>query len=195
MIFVLFVLVGSGLVGIGWLARPRWLPWLYMFLDVTQPPRHADFVVVLGGGDGSRASTAADLYRQGYASRLIVGGCIPGTLEADLAILDEAGVPQDRIIVLEGAQSTWEEAHQVLDVLHKEGASSALIVTEAFHSRRAWATYRHLQSKPKIELTFVNAPRDFGPDNWWYDKSGWPLTRNEFAKLAYYLVRHGVRPI
>ncbi len=195
MMFVWLLVTGVALAGLAWVTRETWLPWSYDWLDVTEAPRQADFVVVLGGGDGSRAATAAELYLQGYASRVIVSGCIPGTLEADLEILTEAGIPPDAITTLKDAESTWEEARQVLDVLHAAQASSALVVTEAFHSRRAWATYRHRQSDPKIELTFIDAPRDFSAENWWRDKSGWPLTRAEFVKLAYYLFRYGVLPI
>jgi uncharacterized SAM-binding protein YcdF (DUF218 family) len=195
MMFAWLLVIAVLLGGLAWVTRETWLPWSYEWLDVTEAPRQADFIVVLGGGDGSRAATAAGLYLQGYARRVIVSGCIPGTLESDLEILAEAGIPADAIITLQDAESTWEEARQVFDVLHAEQVSSALVVTEAFHSRRAWATYRHRQSDPTIELTFIDAPRDFSAENWWRDKSGWPLTRAEFVKLAYYLFRYGVLPI
>lgn len=82
----------------------------------------------------------------------------------------------------------------MLDLLEREGASSALIVTDATHSRRARAVYAHVKGDRDIRLTFVAAPDSLSADNWWHDGSGRAQVLSEYPKLAYYLVRYGVRP-
>lgn len=177
-----------------WLSRHLWLPKLYDFLDVGQPPEQADFIVVLGGGaDGNRAILAAELYRQGLAPRLIASGCYPAIL-SDMEELIQAGVPSEVIISNVHAESTWNEAKQVLTLLKQENATSALIVTDGFHTRRARATYDHLQTDPEIRLTFVSTSGPFVADSWWQIPSGPRLVLGEYVKLAYYLVRYGVIP-
>ena len=144
---------GLCFIGLLWLSRRFWLPWLHDYLDVSQPPQPADFVVILGGSD-SRARTAAVLYKQGLVSRVIASGCYP-SLGSQLTLFEEEGIPSDAILVNDNAKNTWNEAKQVLALLQTEGATSALIVTDRFHTRRARAAYAHLKGDSDIELTFV----------------------------------------
>jgi uncharacterized SAM-binding protein YcdF (DUF218 family) len=136
------VVFGLCFIGVLWLSRRTWLPWLHDYLDVSHPAQPADFVVTLGGSD-NRAHTAADLYKQGLVSRVIASGCYPG-IEAQLTLLEEEGVPSDTIVVNDHAENTWNEAKQVLALLKSEGATSALIASDGFHTRRVRATYAHL---------------------------------------------------
>jgi uncharacterized SAM-binding protein YcdF (DUF218 family) len=171
-----------------------WLPWLYTVLDVGQSPKEADFVVILAGGTGTRTSTALDLYNQGYTHHLILCGC-DDDIERKLRILWRAGVPSDDITVVSSdAESTWEEAQVMLAFLQEQGADSALVITDGFHTRRARATYRRRQSRPGIDLTFVSTTDPFVADSWWETASGPRLIRNEYIKTVYYIFRYGVFP-
>jgi uncharacterized SAM-binding protein YcdF (DUF218 family) len=174
--------------------RNMWLSWLYTFLDTSEDPKGADFIVVLGGGAGTRTTTGAALYHKGYAPRLVMSGCYP-SLGEHLSTLKESGVPAEAIIVLNDVYSTWTEAEEVLKILRHEGARSAIIVTDGFHIRRTKATYEHLQSESGIELVYVATSGPFVADSWWHQPSGPRLILNEYIKLVYYLLRYGVWPL
>lgn len=42
-----------------WATRTGWLPLIYKRFVVAEAPQKADFIVILGGGEGMRARTAA----------------------------------------------------------------------------------------------------------------------------------------
>jgi uncharacterized SAM-binding protein YcdF (DUF218 family) len=171
-----------------------WFPWLYELLDVSQPPQEADYVVVLVGGNGTRELTALDLYNQGYASHMLLCSC-DRYLEQTLQEMSRGGVASNDIIIMDvRVGSTWEEAEAVLTLLRQEGVDSALIVTDGYHTRRARATYRQLQSRPRIKLTFVATSGPYLADSWWEISSGRYVMRNEYIKTVYYLFRYGVFP-
>ena len=184
-----------------WVSRGIWLPALFTFLDVSQPPQQADFIVLLGGGKANRAQAVVELYRQGFAPRVIVSGgpLIDYGIECSTALLalDDVrrmGLPTGVVVLSDEATSTWEEAQRVLVLLHQEGVRSALIVTDPEHTRRARATYRHLETDQSIELTFVAAEATFPTDRWWQSEEGLIAVQNEYVKLAYYLLHYGVWP-
>jgi uncharacterized SAM-binding protein YcdF (DUF218 family) len=178
------------LIGL-WLTRAAWLPYLFQYLDVSQPPHKADFIVILGGGI-ERAERAAELYQQGYTSHIIVSGGKSFTRSYyDLMI--EANVPHDTIIVNDRATSTWDEAEQVLAILHERNAQSALIITDSVHTRRAQATYQSLINDSSIQLTFVAAVTDLSADTWWQSRYATRYVLSEYVKIVYYFLRYGVR--
>jgi len=51
-----------------------WLTGVPRLLVVDQAPRSADAILVLGGGDGSRAARALALYEAGWAPIVITSG-------------------------------------------------------------------------------------------------------------------------
>ena len=183
------------------LSRHFWLRGFYSFLDVSDPPQHADFIVLLGGGGVNRVQRAATLYREGYAPRVLVSGgplykygIACSSAQLTLADLQRLGLPPEAILLNDEASSTWDEALQVLRILHREGAESALIISDPEHTRRARATYRRLQADRSIELTFVGAEARFPTRAWWRSEKGLITVQNEYIKLGYYLLYHGVWP-
>ena len=189
------------LVVVLWLSRGSWLPLLSTFLDVSQSPRQADFIVLLGGGKANRAQAAVDLYQQGFAPRVIISGgpLYRYGIECSTALLtlddvQRMGLPADVVLLSDEATSTWDETQQLLALLEQEGALSALIVTDPVHTRRTRATYRKLQTTQAIELTFVAAEATFPTHRWWQSEEGLIAVQNEYIKLAYYLLDYGVWP-
>ncbi len=187
----------AGLIGLGVLlllgiTQNSWLPPFAAYLDVGEPPRKADFIVVLGGGDGNRAFSAIDLYHQGLAPMLLVSGLGKG-LRLDRSIMAQAGVSPSVMIINDHPYTTWDEAQQVLGLLHAQNAHSALIVTDAYHTRRARATYEQLPASRDIDLTFVDSSDAFVYREWWQDADGRAAVLSEYVKMVYYFVRYGVR--
>lgn len=177
------------------------MPELYNFLDVSDPPRRADFIVLLGGGRVNRVQKAVVLYSQGYAPRVLVsGGPLYGygiacsTTQLALDDVQRLGLPTEATLLSDEASSTWDEAQRVLQILRQEGARSTLIVTDAQHTRRVRATYRRLQGDLGIELTFIGAEPEFQADTWWRSERGLVAVQNEYVKLGFYVLNYDVLP-
>jgi len=133
------------------------LEWRY--LPLAEMPA-ADVIVVLGGGTespqyprpmvevnaaGDRVIYAAELYKQGKGSFILVsGGNIP-TLDArtttpaeDMAlILDMMGVPQDVVWLQPSSANTGEDALYSSILLKERGISRIILVTSAIHMPRS----------------------------------------------------------
>ncbi|MBI4241949.1 MAG: YdcF family protein [Candidatus Rokubacteria bacterium] len=121
---------------------------------IPAAPRSADAIVILGGGvtwPGAlqcqsllRLQRGVELYRQGYAPRVIVTG---GVTAPDAAVPTEAklmrqlaltmGVKPDDIVVEDRATRTYENAVRVAAIMRRGGWRSAVLVTDPVHMRRA----------------------------------------------------------
>ena len=187
----LLLLILSPVILFMGMTHKQWMPSLCSWLDVSQPPSKADFIVYLGGEEALRPARGAELYREGYAPRVIASGHYLYVPEG-VRVLQDGGVPLESILINKHATTTWDESQQVLDILRKEGARSALIVTSAFHTRRASATFEKNQNDQRIELTFVASDVDDQCGNWWNTSQGRFELQYEYPRILFYLFRYGV---
>ena len=122
----------------------------------------ADAIVVLGGGAGlntnacpyaeleqaaDRAWHGARLYRAGKAPRVFVTG------EADARFMVDLGVPRTAIAVNDKARNTEEEAK----LFAGRGVKSVLLVTSAWHMRRAKLMYERYAAGVEV----ISAAADY----------------------------------
>jgi len=174
-------------------------------LIVSDDPIQADAIVLLNGGE-IRALTAAQLYVQQYASRVLIAqaeerpsqslNIAPNSTEVSVALLVSEGVPRDSIMVLEygsGVTSTFDEAIAHTRYMYDHKIERVLLVTSAFHTRRArWAFNRMSGRNPEQwrgEIVAVGSPHNgFDESNWWKTEKGLVTLNNEYLKLGYYLL-------
>jgi uncharacterized SAM-binding protein YcdF (DUF218 family) len=115
-------------------------------LGRADPVAPADLLVVLGGGSLLRAEWAATLFARGVAPRVQVfssarpEGLRAAGVETTVAYLVRQGVPVERIAHAPAAD-TLDEARLVGALLARGDAGSALVVTDAYHLRRARAAF------------------------------------------------------
>lgn len=149
----------------------------------------ADVLIVPGGAGGERTRHAAELYRQGFAPRIILSGA--GDCEGHRAILLAAGVPDSAITLENKSATTKENAEFTARILRETGVKRAAVVTSWWHSRRALNCFRHYA--PAVR--FYSCPSYYA-----YGRSEWvkagirPFIRSEYPKLAGYWVRYGIAP-
>ncbi len=169
---------------------------------------HADALVVLGGSATyvERTRRAAELFRQGRAPVIILtndnqrGGWSsaeqrnPFFVERAVDELQRAGVPAERIEVLpQTVSGTYEEALLLRQHASTRGLRSVLVVTSAYHSRRARLTLCRVFAESGIQVGLATAapgqqtPR---PMLWWLDARGWSMVAGEYVKLIYYWWQH-----
>ena len=141
------------------------------FLTLNQPPEPSDLILVLGGNFfGPRALAGADLGARGYAPRVMISGPpYRGQPESDLSIrlLEKKGYRKDLFTSFPiTGRSTIAEAIALCPELKRRGATRVLIVTSAYHSRRANLVLRLFC--PGIRFRSIAAPDDqFQPQYWW----------------------------
>jgi uncharacterized SAM-binding protein YcdF (DUF218 family) len=166
---------------------PPVLTWLARFLTLSQPPQRADLVLVLGGDFwGPRALIGASLAADGYAEKVLISGPLySGQPESELSIrfLVEKGFRRDLFISFPNTtRSTIEEGIAVCPELNRLGAKSVLIVTSAYHSRRANLVLRLFC--PAIRFRSVAAPDgQFQAENWWKTPRYRVLFFSEWEKI------------
>jgi uncharacterized SAM-binding protein YcdF (DUF218 family) len=166
-------------------------------LEVSQNPTKSDTLIVLGGGTGAREERAARLYQQGFAQVLIASGDevqFPGIhvtfaqMSADYLVA--LGVPSSAIILLPATTSTRDEATQSLELAGQKGWTSLIVVTDSFHSLRAWLTFRQVYRRSGIRVTIVAVQSNwYQPEQWWVDERSLLAIASEYQKLAYYLFK------
>jgi uncharacterized SAM-binding protein YcdF (DUF218 family) len=203
--FVAFALVATCvLLGSLYIARSPVLSWLGSLMVVADPIQTADAIVILDGSYfGEREIVAADLYKDGYASRIIVTlGYEPQSSEIlrqrsvrpaspkefKLLLLRELGVPDDAIVVLEeGVESTFDEANLVADWVDGANIGSLILVTTRFHSARALYIFQRVFGDRNVRLTMYPTSVDyFNPDTWWQNRTTLRIGLFELQKLLFY---------
>ena len=157
-------------------------------LTIDSGEVQGDVLVVLGGGDG-RAERAAELYRQGVASHVLVTGY--GDCASNIQRLEQNGVPASVITPEPNALSTLENAQLSVPLLRKMGAHRVIIVTSWFHSRRALACFRHIAP----DLVFFSRPSYLEYQPKVPTRAGFSDHVNiEYLKILDYWFAHGICP-
>jgi len=164
----------------------------------------ADAIVVLSGSSAyvERTHKAAELYREGRAPLVWLtddhtrGGWSsalqrnPYFVERATDELIKSGVPAERIRIVPGvASSTRDESLIVRDYASSQGVRSVLVVTSAYHSRRALRTLRQVfaGTGTTIGLQAVAATSNAW---WWLQPNGWRDVAGEYVKLIYYWFKY-----
>jgi uncharacterized SAM-binding protein YcdF (DUF218 family) len=146
----------------------------------------ADVIVVLGGDAPPRAALAVQLFRQGFAPRVLISG--DGDCDEVRGLMIAAGVPERAIEVECASRSTFENALFTAPMLAAIGARSALLVTSWFHTRRAVACFH--KAAPKVRWMLV--PVDPDEPIWRpWGNDGIQIAK-EYLKVAWYAWHYGV---
>lgn len=183
------------------------LAWVAARLLMTDAPiKHADAIVVLSGAAviKERARWAGMLYKEGHARRIILtndnqqGGWSnteqrnPFYYEQAVTTLTSAGVPRQAIEVLpQPVTNTYEEALLLRRFAQEQQLHSLLVVTSAYHSRRALWILRDVFISSGIEIGLEAVPpgdQNPLPSTWWLHSCGWQTVPGEYLKMIYYLL-------
>ena len=183
-----------------------WLAATLLIVKAELPS--ADAIVVLSGPATyiERTDWAARLYREGRAPLVVLsneglrGGWSkteernPYFYELAMKELERRGVPGEDIqVVSEIGAGTYEEASRVRKHATKHNQKRLLVVTSAYHSRRAlWAIRRACEGSD-IQLGIDSPPPGWqtpSPGFWWLHKWGWKVVAGEYVKLLYYRMVH-----
>lgn len=177
-------------------------------LIVKSEMASADAIVVLSGSSTylERADWAAKLYREGRAPAIILTNDSlisgwdkveernPFFYELAARELVKRGVPESKIQVVSNiALGTYEESVGVRDYAIAHNLKRLLVVTSAYHSRRALWSMRHACEGSGIEIGIDTPPPGWqtpSPSTWWWHRWGWKVVAGEYGKIIYYRMRY-----
>ena len=159
------IVVLSALVAGVWLERETLLQKAADLWIVSNPVTRSDVVVVLGGGVDMRPFVAAELYKQGLVTKVLVSQVVetrssqllelPGHSERNRLVLQRLGVPDAAIEIFGNSnKSTRDEAVALRHWANRHGVSSMVIPTEIFAARRVrWIFNREFAgSSVRLEI-------------------------------------------
>lgn len=174
------------------------------FLIVNTPLHQVDAIVVLSGSAvyKERTRRAAEYYHQGLANRILltndnlrgewsnVEQRNPFFYERARNNLQLLGVPADRVeVIAKPVTNTYDEAEVLREYAVAHGLRSLLVVTSAYHSRRALWTLNRVFAGTGIEISLQSVEtgqQTPPPLTWWLHVRGWRMVVGEYAKNVYY---------
>ncbi len=159
----------------------------------------ADAIVVLGG-QYYRPIYSAELFKKGYAPKLLVskpvtmpeeiavrklGIAYPFQWEVFKEILLKKGVPENKIQFFGKSNvSTVEEAEELKKDIDTK-IKSIILVTSPLHTRRAGIIFREILPH-NIKIIVVATPYENITGKWWTDFRAAPFILFEIIKTFYY---------
>ena len=176
-------------------------------LIVHEPIEKSDAIVVLSGSATyrERAQHAGELFNAGRANRVVLTNDNlksgwssaaqrnPYYHELAKEELKRAGVPDQNIeVMMVPILGTHDEVLKLRDYCEQQNLNSILVVTSAYHSRRALWTFRRVfnDRNKKVGMDPVAAGIETPPPStWWLHRFGWDLVPREYVKLVGYWVR------
>jgi len=175
-------------------------------LIVNAPLASADAIVVMSGSSTyvERTQKAAEFYHQGRAPLVVLtnddtrGGWSsaqqrnPYFVERARDELIKQGVPVEKIRMAPGiASSTHDESMLLKDYVAQQRFRSILVVTSAYHSRRALRSLRQSFAGTNVTVGLEPVPAGSQTALWWLRSEGWRSVGGEYVKLLYYWLRYG----
>ena len=168
------------------------------FLTVNMKLEHADAIVVLSGNDTIRLKGTADLYLQGLSENIILTNTgnnfgdynIPYTTH-QVDVLREYGVPEGALFLAKFvAKNTGQEATGIIEQMFEMSAKSAIIVTDAWHTRRVQIIFNDSFGNTGISLQYYGtAEEGFNPNFWWLSLKGWQDVIGEYFRIIGYYIK------
>lgn len=164
------------------------------FIFVEDIPQKSDVIMVVGGSYPEAAEIAADLWKNGYADKILIGGGISikrdkfpeSRSKSDIYnkdytdecefytdVLMKNGVVQNSILGENKSSFTKENAFYAKQLAdeHRLNIRKAILICKAFHARRCLLFYQAVF--PNTEF-YVKTFNGFGisKDNWYLSEYG-----------------------
>lgn len=173
------------------------------FWVADDAPETSDVIVVLSDDNywGERAARAAELFKAGWAPRVVTAGrqlrayaSMAELMQHDLV---DRGVPASAVVrCTYRGDNTREEAEAVSQFLAQHGWKRVLVVTSNYHTRRVrYIWERSVAAGTQLRVVAAH-DSEFDPGSWWRTRGGVKLMAREVFGMAVAIweMRHnGVR--
>jgi uncharacterized SAM-binding protein YcdF (DUF218 family) len=181
------------------------LPFVGRFLSRADPLQRGDLIVVLAGARVDRWLEAVDLFKEGWAPRIVLSPGQVSSLEVKLrgeglklpregdiardAVLS-LGVPADAVTIMPGGvDNTAAEAATLHRLLPAGSVHRIIVVTSTYHVRRAGYAFEREFKGSGIEIVARGSRyTEARPTRWWTRRDDVRYIMNEAPKyLVYWL--------
>ena len=176
------------------------------FMFIEDKPEKADVIFVPGNGYPQMAEKAAELYRNGFAPKILPSGrysitagrftgvldkkeCYCGTYKTEWDFLKDVlmqnGVPEEAILKEDQATFTYENAiysRQVTDHAELE-IERAILCCKSYHARRCLMYYQLLYPETEFYVVPVNAD-GITRENWRKNEEGIDAVTGELSRIV-----------
>lgn len=181
--------------------REIWLEEVGEFLIVRSELKKADIITILGGWHGRKVEEGVELYKQGYAPRILITGeaiTLPG-ISTTWPLLARVkairmGVPEEDIILEERTTDTYGDAIYTSEDFQKLNISSAIIVSNSIHMRRVSLVFDKFAGEKGVNLIYYPTKTDgFNPATWWKSDNWISEVISEYLKYFVYFYRYRIK--
>lgn len=164
----------------------------------------ADAILILSGNPSTRIEKAVELYKEGYAPKILLtttirdGDKYHHIIKSQMDIAKEA-LEYENIkdfVILpsskNGATSTFDEAYDLANYVQKNNLKKVILVTDCYHTARSIYAFKKVFSKLdiKTQLEIAGAKNnDFNETNWWHSEAGITAYVLEPIKFFFYFFR------
>ena len=148
----------------------------------------ADAIVTFSGGDTTaRTEESIRLYQRGWADKLIFSGAAqdksgPSNARAMRQIAENAGVAPSDIILDETSENTQQNAVNTKRLIDDNGIKSVILVTSAYHQRRASIEFGRVAGAVEIRNHPATGDNQWARF-WWLSPMSWFLVISESVKI------------
>ena len=173
------------------------------FLVHVDPLTPADAIYVLGGTRVNRALEALELYREGYAKRILMSNA---AREAGELLLDRQGIhmptdaetvhdlligrlglPADAVTVIPNSvDNTAAEADLIKSYAERAGWHRLIVITDCATTRRASFAFRRVFGSSLTITVRCSRYDSYDASHWWASRGDLRTTMTEFPKLVAY---------
>ena len=163
---------------------------LGFYLSPQDKLEQADAIVVVSGGQTTtRAEYGIELYKQGYAPKIIFsGGALDDGPSNAIAMRQqaiEAGLSDDNILLDEDAQNTYENAVNSKRLMDDIGAKKVILVTSPYHQRRVGQTFKKVLGPGYTVIGSSAVDSRWSKSGWWQSGFSFNISMSELYKMLY----------
>jgi uncharacterized SAM-binding protein YcdF (DUF218 family) len=148
----------------------------------------ADAIVAISGGDTpARAEEAINLYKAGWAPKIVFSGAAldtsgPSNAAAMRKQAIAAGVPDSALVLEENATDTLQNASSSYRLL--ADANRIILVTSPYHQRRASIEFQRIFGDTVAIVSHPTSSDHSWSVTWYLTPNGWWLALSEMAKTV-----------
>lgn len=191
-----FLFFGAGFFLLLAILHTPLLTFMGNFLIITDPLEKKDIIIVLSGSStGHRVAKGVELYKKGYAYKIImIGTEIQWNTYEQEIMKDHAvdlGVPESDVEAVNQGQSTYAQAKKMVEVMKNKGYKSAIVVTSDYHTRRTEYIFDKIFLPASVNVIVSPSPSGrFDAEEWWKNADYAKTVFYEYTKLLWYWVRY-----
>lgn len=165
---------------------------LGQFLSENDKLLPSDLVAVLGGGSIYRVRFGVDLYKHGFAKKIVIYRNIKveyqGRIKKKYTIVEakKLGVDTRDLIHDNLSENTFDEAEKLKKIAIRANSKSIIVITDGYHLRRARIIFNKQFAGLDIRILFHSSGEEtFDPNTWWKDNIQVSNLISEYFSIGY----------